>query len=54
MTNQVLGLRPRRLASRDVMIGILNKNKAPKLKNIIAPILFSTKSLFKISQKNKI
>ena len=38
--NHALGSRPIRLASLEVMIGMLNKIKRPKLKNTAAPIFF--------------
>jgi hypothetical protein len=38
--NQSNGLRPSLLAKRDVMMGILNKNKTPMLRKRTAPMCF--------------
>ena len=38
--NQNSGLRPSRLAKREVIIGMLSKNNSPRLQNKTAPIVY--------------
>lgn len=37
--NQIFGFRPKRFASRDVIIGMLSKNKRPRLQKRTAPMV---------------